>query len=282
MIDDERVQSDGVTVWVHDATDGSCTGRFGRMGIDIHRPASEQEALGQCLLCTHGPTGPAEWLRFVKAMKDIYGVTVSDRHRPRHIPNPVEEKTMQKTTVYVVTGEHHAQSGRPMTVHFTSAAADAAAFDLVRTIAGDVDGVPDGTRDAAAWRGYLADVQRAIVAGRGETAEDDDDLDDASGCYVDIAVLEADAPRVVVSLDGGLVQGIVADIALDGYVVDYDVDGAPLRDLVDIPQTGGTTSEGLMRGESVEVDPTWIGDAMTAYEAHDPDAIEETDEGEEG
>jgi len=277
MREDDRVQSDGSTVWVHDASDGSCTGRFGRLGIDIHRPASQHTALGQCLLCTHGPTGPAEWLRFVEAMKDIYGVTVSDRHRPQYIPDPIQEKIMQKTSVYVVTGEHHAQSGRPMTVHFTSAAADAAAFDLVRTIAGDVEGVKDATRDPSSWRGYLADVQRAIVAERGDALEEDDELDEVSGCYVDIAVVEADAPRVVVSLDGGLVQGIVADIALDGYVVDYDTDGAPLRDLVEIPQSDNTTSEGLMRGESVEVDSGWIDGAIGAYEAHDPDAADETD-----
>lgn len=85
MNDDERVTSDGHTVWVHDDRDGSCIGRFGRMGIDIHRPASEQAEHGQCLLCTHGATGPDHWRRFVIAMQDIYGVTVSERHRPRRL-----------------------------------------------------------------------------------------------------------------------------------------------------------------------------------------------------
>ena len=272
MKDDARVRSDGVTVWVHDASDGSCTGRFGRLGIDIHRPALEQTELGQCLLCTHGPTGIAEWIRFVDAMRNIYGVRISDRHRPIHISNLPQEKTMQKTSVYVVTGEHHAQSGRPMSVHFTSVAADVAAFDLVKTIAGDVEGLPDVARDVASWREYLADVQRAIVAERGETLEDGDDLDDVSGCYVGIASVEADTPRVIVTLEGGLVQGIVGDVALDAYVIDYDTEGTPLRDLVDIPQTGGSTSEGLMRGETVDVDPAWIARAVRAYDEHDPAA----------
>lgn len=85
MNDDIRVQSDGTTVWVHDLEDGSCIGRFGRNGIDIHRRLSEQASKGQCLMCTHGRTGADEWDRFVLAMQEIYGVTVTERHRPKHI-----------------------------------------------------------------------------------------------------------------------------------------------------------------------------------------------------
>jgi hypothetical protein len=90
METDDRVQSDGFTVWVHDERDGSCIGRFGRLGIDIHRPASEQASLGECLLCTHGPTGAPEWRRFVEAMHETYGVRVTDRHRPSYIPDDQE------------------------------------------------------------------------------------------------------------------------------------------------------------------------------------------------
>ncbi len=83
--DDDRVASDGQTVWVHDENDGSCIGRFGRMGIDIHRPIAEQVEHGQCLMCTHGRTGPDEWRRFVVAMKDIYGIVIHEHHRPRYV-----------------------------------------------------------------------------------------------------------------------------------------------------------------------------------------------------
>ena len=191
---------------------------------------------------------------------------------------------MQKIKTYVVTGEHHAVPGRPISVHFSVAAADTAAFDLVRIIAQDVPDVRKADRDASGWREYLADVQRAIVIEGGRTLdgqENDDDLIEMSDCYVDIAVVETDAPRVVVALDGGLVQGIVGDMALDAYVVDYDIEGAQLSDLIDIPQIGGDTSEGLMRGESVDVDPLWIDSAMRAYEEHDQDAADNTEGSEE-
>ncbi|MFZ3481705.1 hypothetical protein [Sphingomonas sp. 3-13AW] len=91
MSEVDQVQSDGRTVWVHDAEDGSCIGRFGWQGIDIHRPLSEQSEKGQCLFCTHGPTGLAEWQDFVSAMDTIYGVTVSEHHRPKHIETVEEE-----------------------------------------------------------------------------------------------------------------------------------------------------------------------------------------------
>ena len=85
MSNEDQIESDGITVWVHDRTDGSCIGRFGRMGIDIHRPILQQAEFGQCLLCTHGPTGAAEWRQFVEAMKRIFEIEISEHHRPRHI-----------------------------------------------------------------------------------------------------------------------------------------------------------------------------------------------------
>lgn len=80
--DDFQIESDGITVWVN-ASDGSCLGRFGVMGVDIHRAIDEQSMTGECLLCTHGRTGPAEWRLFIDGMLEHHGVTVGDGHRPR-------------------------------------------------------------------------------------------------------------------------------------------------------------------------------------------------------
>lgn len=79
------IESDGKTVWVN-AEDGSCIGRFGRMGIDIHRDMTAQlSGQVQCLMCTHGVTGVPEWEQFVKAMKDLYNVDVGERYRPERL-----------------------------------------------------------------------------------------------------------------------------------------------------------------------------------------------------
>jgi hypothetical protein len=78
---DVDIQSDGRTVWVH-ASDGACIGRFGWMGVDIHRAIDDQSMMGECLCCTHGRTGAVEWRLFVDGMLEHHGVTVDERYRP--------------------------------------------------------------------------------------------------------------------------------------------------------------------------------------------------------
>lgn len=75
------ITSDDRTVWVNGAT--GLLGRFGKMGIDIHRPLTEQQESGECLFCTHEPTTAEDWDVFVVKMKELYGVDVPDSHRPR-------------------------------------------------------------------------------------------------------------------------------------------------------------------------------------------------------
>lgn len=43
-------------------------------------------------------------------------------------------------------------------------------------------------------------------------------------------------PRIVIVMDGGLVQQVLADRPVEVLVVDYDVDGADLEDLTLMPQ----------------------------------------------
>lgn len=75
------IESDGITVWVN--TGFECIGRFGRMGIDIHRTMDQQMKGGsECLECTHGPVSRLDWERFKEAMLEYYGVAVDDEHMP--------------------------------------------------------------------------------------------------------------------------------------------------------------------------------------------------------
>ena len=82
MIDHEII-SDGVTVWVNTAI--LCIGRFGRMGIDVHRGTIEEQRVSECLDCTHGPVSPEDWERFKSSMLKFHGVVVGDEHRPKHL-----------------------------------------------------------------------------------------------------------------------------------------------------------------------------------------------------
>jgi hypothetical protein len=71
-------------------------------------------------------------------------------------------------------------------------------------------------------------------------------------------------PRVLISCDGGLVQGITSDIKIHATVLDYDVEGADVEDLVDVPQGDGTTSSGSMTDFPVDVEPNAITAALNA------------------
>jgi hypothetical protein len=81
--------------------------------------------------------------------------------------------------------------------------------------------------------------------------------------------------RVLVALDGGLVQGAVADRpGVSIITVDYDCDGAAADEVFAIPQGDGTTSEGTIGGLSAAFDPAFI-DAAEAAELDDPAGAEE-------
>ena len=73
-------------VWVN-GPNGDCLGRFGRMGVDVHRSAAEQMAgLGECLDCTHAPVTAKDWHRFVRSMLLHYSVDLSHLAVPSFVP----------------------------------------------------------------------------------------------------------------------------------------------------------------------------------------------------
>lgn len=78
---DLQLISDGKTVWVNDE-EGACVGRFGSGGVDVHRPAGEQELHGQCLDCIKGEPFrlPPSWMwkAFKRSMKKHYGISIPD------------------------------------------------------------------------------------------------------------------------------------------------------------------------------------------------------------
>lgn len=78
-MNDLDISTDGVTVWVHDHT-GYCIGRFGRMGIDIHRLPTDK---GECLFCTHAAVTADDWVVFQQQMKLLHDVEVADSFTPR-------------------------------------------------------------------------------------------------------------------------------------------------------------------------------------------------------
>lgn len=75
-----NIHTDGITVWVNGPE--GLLGRFGRYGIDIHRPLEEQTTGGECLFCTHSRVTPRDWDLFCQKMLEHFDIDVS-AHKPR-------------------------------------------------------------------------------------------------------------------------------------------------------------------------------------------------------
>jgi hypothetical protein len=68
-------------VWINDET--GCLGRFGRLGVDVHRIMEQQmEGLPVCLACTHEPTSLDDWELFKDAMLKYHNVDLWDAPVP--------------------------------------------------------------------------------------------------------------------------------------------------------------------------------------------------------
>ncbi|WGK63474.1 hypothetical protein QAO71_17030 (plasmid) [Halopseudomonas sp. SMJS2] len=72
------------TVWIN-GPDGSCVGRFGLMGVDLHTTVSEQmDGASQCRLCTHGKPTPEDWTLFREKASEWWNVEIpADTVDPR-------------------------------------------------------------------------------------------------------------------------------------------------------------------------------------------------------
>lgn len=113
----------------------------------------------------------------------------------------------------------------------------------------------------------LADI--ASNLGRHEPLSPNE-IDDLCMRINDGAPLPLEA-NIVVTLDGGFVQGIAADRPITVRVVDYDIEGADPDDLVMIPRDHGDPVPASVSGWAVEsgcIDPKWIAslDAASASE----------------
>lgn len=49
---------------------------------------------------------------------------------------------------------------------------------------------------------------------------------------------EQPEPRIVITVEGGVVQSILSSVPADVLTIDYDVDGRDSRRLVEVPQEG--------------------------------------------
>lgn len=155
---------------------------------------------------------------------------------------------------------------------------DADIDEFLRQNCGHLDTWSSDTFDVAADERAAVAACRAIERTYGEAVDADDDIrgSDAVDWLRDIigdvrgALAAKPKPkpiRVVVGVDGGLVQGASADAPVELVVADYDVDTFDKDNPpMDVPQSGGDPVDGYLVEHVVAVDPEWV-DAVFAANA---------------
>jgi hypothetical protein len=92
--------------------------------------------------------------------------------------------------------------------------------------------------------------------------------------------------RIVVVLEGGLVQHVLSDIeGVDVAIVDYDTDGADPDDdkIVAIPQSGSDrVVDAFARIESAVANPARVAEMFDAFRCGRDDENDEDDEDDAG
>ena len=77
---------------------------------------------------------------------------------------------------------------------------------------------------------------------------------------------ESPRPRVVVGVEGGLVQGASSDMPVELVVVDYDMD-EEADGAVAVPQSNGSTSMATIISHGVDLDPDFVAGVWQAESA---------------
>jgi len=64
---------------------------------------------------------------------------------------------------------------------------------------------------------------------------------------------------IVISTEGGLITGVVsAGVRVEYVVINYDVEGAPEEDIIQVPQGNGKTEDATYMGDMAEIDGPWV------------------------
>ncbi len=82
--------------------------------------------------------------------------------------------------------------------------------------------------------------------------------------------LDGEVPKVVIWIEGGIVQGAVAATAVEVGIINYDIDDGDDDALIKIPQKGGEVAAACARIEQAELDPNRAAELLEAIAQREP------------
>jgi len=72
--------------------------------------------------------------------------------------------------------------------------------------------------------------------------------------------------KIVITLDGGLVQGVISmGIPVEYIIVDYDTDGADENELFDCPQDDAAAVKAFAYDNMAHIDGPWCEEVYAAF-----------------
>ena len=122
-------------------------------------------------------------------------------------------------------------------------------------------------------KAYLKEI---VITVEPSYVPEDGDVFDAVVCALEhfqipAAVVERDPgakARIVIGLDGGLIQGVTANVPVDYLVYDYDTDGCSDEELATRPALDGGEVEVYAAGYyAAALDPAKVGEIFEALAA---------------
>ena len=81
--------------------------------------------------------------------------------------------------------------------------------------------------------------------------------------------IAAKRPRILITIEGGLIQDALADADCEILIIDYDTEGVDEADLTPVPQGDGKTIDAIIQRGSVDINAQEVNRCYESIPAQD-------------
>ena len=128
----------------------------------------------------------------------------------------------------------------------------------------EIFGGPDEDAISAYMRKHAISEAMDILRG---SAPDAYDL--LQGALKGSVAAAATTPKIVITMEGGVLQGVMSDLPVDVFTVNYDTEGEDLNDLISLPQGNDEINNAICAVTTVEVNPDRVAEFSEIITEHE-------------